>query len=174
MRCFFLVLASCAIAIAADVKTTYAPYRFAPNERWAVTGDGDIGTSQIESGGKLVADFSKGAKWIGISPPDRVLLGNVDRVRLRLSGEGAGHTVHLFLRTHFMTFRKQIGQLSGAREQEIVTDGPPGEGWTWFGGENDGKLHGPLRVGEIRIESGGRRDKLAIEFAGYCYRRPHA
>jgi hypothetical protein len=25
-------------------------------------------------------------------------------------------------------------------------------GWEWSGGENDGKLHGPLRLGEIRFE----------------------
>ena len=170
MRHSFLALASATIAIAipaaalaADVKTAYVPYRFAPSERWAVTGSGDIGSSRIEGDGKLMADFSKGAEWIGISPPDRVLLGYVDKVRLRLSAHSAGYTVRLLLRTHFMTFQKQIGTLSGSRQQEIATDGPPGEGWTWFNGENDGRLHGPLRVGEIRIESGDRRDRLVID-----------
>ena len=45
----------------------------------------------------------------------------------------------------------------------LAIDAPPGPGWQWFDGENDGKLHGPVRVGEIRVESGGRRDKVTLE-----------
>ena len=41
--------------------------------------------------GKLIADFTRGAKWIAIAPPDRVFLGNV-----------AGHPVSTVLRTHLI------------------------------------------------------------------------
>ena len=146
----------------ADVKTSYVPYHFEPAEQWTVAGSGDIGATRFDGSKRLVVDFSRGADWVSLRPPDRALLGSVDRVRLRLNSGVRGHAVHLLLRTHFMTFRKAIGDLSGG-PQEISTDGPPGPGWTWFGGENDGKLHGPVRVGEIRIESGGRKDTFDLE-----------
>ncbi len=43
-------------------------------------------------------------------------------------------------------------------DEVYVTDGPPGSGWSWSGGENDGKIHGPLRLAEIRVENNGQND----------------
>jgi len=108
-------------------------------------------------------DFSRGASWLGMSPPDMSLLGKVDKIRLRARGTAKGHPVHLLLHTHFMTFHRVIGEFSGEGEQEIATNGPPGPGWQWYAGENDGKIHGPLRVGEIRLEAAGQKDRCKLE-----------
>ena len=92
-------------AVGPTVSTSYTPYRFAAREGWRVLGGGDIGASRID-GGKLTLDFTHGAQWIAIAPPDRVLLGNVGKVRIRLRSNTAvaGHPMRLTLRTHFMNF----------------------------------------------------------------------
>jgi len=62
-----------------------------------------------------------------------------------------------------MTFQKTIGEFAAEGEQELVTDGPPGPGWEWHGGENDGKIHGPLRLAEIGHASEGKTDVCQLE-----------
>jgi len=144
------------------VETSYVPYRFDPGESWTTKAEGDPGETKLD-GKTWTLDFSKGAKWISLVPPDTALLGDVGRLRLKVRGAAGGHSVHLYLNTHFMTFHKKAGEFSGAGEQELVIDAPPGPGWQWFGGENDGKLHGPLRLGEIRLEANGHAGKSALE-----------
>ncbi len=143
-------------------RTSYTAYRFTATENWHLRSSGNAGATQWKAPAWSL-DFSQGASWLGISPPDMSLLGKVDKIRLRARGTAKGHPVHLFLRTHFMTFHKVIGEFSGEGEQEIATDGPPGPGWQWFAGENDGKIHGPLRVGEIRLEAAGQKDRCNLE-----------
>jgi hypothetical protein len=164
MKFFFLaLLAPFALSGAAQVSTSYTPYRFAAAEGWRLTSRGDAGASRLE-GGKLVLDFSRGAEWIGIAPPDRVLLGNVGKVRLRVRGASAAHPLHLYLRTHFMKFHRTVAVTAGAEEIEI--QGPPGPGWQWMDGENDGRIHGPMRLAEIRFEANGVRDRVEMELSG--------
>ncbi|MRR29738.1 hypothetical protein EG834_05330 [bacterium] len=81
-----------------------------------------------------------------------MLLGNVEKIRTRFRGSLKGRRARVSLRTHFMTFHKTYADWSG--EKELVIDAPPGPGWTWSGGENDGKIHGPLRLGEIQVQAG--------------------
>ena len=61
-----------------------------------------------------------------------------------------------------MTFEKNIGgpqPVAGeAGVQEFVTAAPPGEGWRWYGGENDGRLHGLLRITRLSLDCTGKRD----------------
>lgn len=151
-----------AFCTVATVSTSYVAYRFESGENWQTRGDGDIGSTKL-AGNRWSIDFSKGARWVAIVPPDRVLLGNVGKIRLRVRGAAQGHPVRIVLRTHFMTFYKVAGELPGAGEQEMVIDGPPGAGWQWMGGENDGRIHGPIRVGEIRLESNGLSDRCELE-----------
>ena len=40
---------------------------------------------------------------------------------------------------------------------------PPAEGWKWYGGENDGKRHGPLRIRGIYLDAAGRKDSGSLE-----------
>jgi hypothetical protein len=149
-------------AVESVAKISYTAYQFTNAEKWQMRSSGDPGSTQWKAPDWSL-DFSRGAPWLAISPPDSSLLGKIDKIRLRARGTAKGHPVHLFLRTHFMTFHKMLGDFSGQGEQEIVTDGPPGPGWQWFSGENDGKIHGPLRVGEIRLEAAGQKDRCTLE-----------
>ena len=155
---------ACRAAVAdTNAAFAYTAYHFAPGEGWQLRGNGDLGATRLE-GRVLHYDFTKGATSIGLGLPDRVLLGRPERLRLRVRGQAKGHPVRVQLRTHFMTFEKVIGELGGAGEMELVFDAPPGHDWRWFGGENDGRLHGPVRLGEIRFEQGGVKDAGRIEW----------
>ena len=143
-------------------ECSYAAYRFVPDEGWGKHSDGNAAETRLD-GPKWALDFSKGARSIGIAPSDRVLIGNVDRIHIRVRGSAKGHPVRLVLHTHFMTFEKAIGEFSGEGEQELMAEGPPGHGWEWHSGENDGKIHGPLRLGAIEFLANGHPDKCDVE-----------
>ena len=143
-------------------RASYPAYRFAPEEGWHTRADSNAGTTRLDSR-TWTADFSHGARSLSLGVPDHVLLGTVDRIRLRVRGSSKGHPVRLVLRTHFMTFQKTIGEFTGDGEQELVTDAPPGPGWEWYGGENDGKIHGPLRIGEIGLGGGTNTGPCDLE-----------
>ena len=108
-------------------------------------------------------DFTKGAKSISISPTRISMLGKVERIRLKVRGTANDHPVHIFIQTHFMTFHKVVGKLSGKDDQELIFDAPPGNGWLWQSGENDGKVHGPFRLMEIRIEGNEIKDECQLQ-----------
>jgi len=152
-----LVMAQEAVA-----RVSYPAYRFEPQEGWHLQADGNSGSSRLE-GRNWTADFSQGARRLSLAVPDHVLLGNVERIRIRVRGSAHGHPVRLVLHTHFMTFHKVIGEFAADGDQELVTDGPPGPGWEWRGGENDGKIHGPLRLGEISLEAGNTNAPCTLE-----------
>jgi hypothetical protein len=149
-------------AAAPQTLTSYVPYQFAADEGWRLIGGGDIGASRFDHG-KLSLDFTRGASWIGLQPPDRVLLGNVGKVRIRVRTTSTAHPAHLYLRTHFMAFNKTAVLNTAPDEQEIVFDGPPGPGWQWAEGENDGRIHGPIRIGKLQFEANGHNDRAEIE-----------
>jgi hypothetical protein len=158
----------------ADPNSTfsYLAYRFAPDEGWHVRGHGELGTTKL-NGHVLSFDFTQGAASIVLSRPDNVLLGRPEKLHLRVRGSAKGHPVRVLLRTHFMNFEKIVGQFRGEGEQELVFDAPPGHDWKWSGGENDGKIHGPLRLGEIDLEQGGVNDSgrlelLSVDIDGSC------
>ncbi len=132
------------------VQVTYSPYRFLPGEGWTLHAHGPGGRSQWE-GRILRLDYSQGAQAFSLVPPERTLPGTIQRLRLRMFGSPRNLPVELYIRTHFMTFHRMCGNLQGDGHLEMDTDGPPGADWEWFGGENDGKLHGPLRLAEIRF-----------------------
>ena len=157
-------LARLAPASAAETNSTFAylAYRFGPDEGWRVRGQGNFGATKLDVRA-LQFDFTQGASAIALSAPDRVLLGKPEKLHLHVRGSAKGHPVRVQLRTHFMTFEKVVGTLDGQGEQELAFDAPPGHDWKWFGGENDGKIHGPLRLGEIRLEAGGLKDSGRLE-----------
>jgi Beta-galactosidase len=146
----------------AVARVSYPAYRFGPEEGWHTRAEGNGGASRLE-GRTWTPDFSQGARWVSLGVPDHLLLGSVDKIRLRVRGNAKGHPVRLVLHTHFMTFQKTIGEFAGDGEQELVTDGPPGPGWEWYGGENDGKIHGPLRLGEIGLQRGSNNAPCTLE-----------
>ena len=127
-----------------------------------MTTEGDWGDSGL-AGKTWSLDFSRGATGIALDPQDRSLLGLPQKIHLRVRGSAKGHPVRLYLATHFMTFHKVIGEFSGSGEQELVADAPPGPGWEWYGGENDGKYHDPLRLVQIRLDANGLKDRPKLE-----------
>ena len=147
-------------AEAPSVKVTYPAYRFEPGEGWWSTASGNGGTTRLE-GRAWRFDFTQGAAWVGLALPEQSLLTRPERFRLQVRGAAKGHPVQVFLHTHFMTFHKVVGEFPASGELTFAA--PPGEGWQWFGGENDGKIHGPLRLGEIRLEANGRADQGTLE-----------
>ncbi len=154
-----------AMSGAGAASERYVPYRFEASENWRMTSGGDAGESRFDRG-RWVLDFSRGAQWIAIAPPDRVLLGTPKTLTLTVRGAAGDHPVRLSLYTHFMTFHGPAAGLAGSGERRIVFEAPPGPGWTWEEGENDGKIHGPLRVAEIRIERGSTGGRTEIELLG--------
>jgi len=136
--------------------------RFGPDEGWRCHAAGPGGTTKLD-GHKLRLDFSQGAPSVTVWPPDASLLGLPQEFRIRVRGSAPGHPVRLRLATHFMSFEKSIGEFAGEGESEIVVTAPPGEGWRWYGGENDGKLHGPLRIGGITFDAADKKGIVELE-----------
>jgi hypothetical protein len=147
---------------AADLGVAYTPYAFEAAEGWRTQAAGNGGRTRLE-GRTWHFDFTQGARSVSLTLPDRSLLSRPERFRLRVRGEAKGHPVYVSLRTHFMTFHKVVGEFTGSGTQELTWAAPPGEGWQWSGGENDGKIHGPLRLGEIRLEANGMTNQGALE-----------
>lgn len=144
------------------VTTEYLAARFSSDEQWRAWTHGDAAATRLD-GRVLHFDFTKGASTVALAPPEFSLLGTPREIRLRVRGKAPGHPVRLQLATHFMTFEKTVGEFNGDPESEIVVPAPPGEGWRWFGGENDGKLHGPLRIRGIFLDAADRRDAGQLE-----------
>jgi len=145
-----------------EVPFSYVVYNFNPGEGWRLAGEGETGNSGIKEK-SLVLDFTKGAKSVSISPTPISMLGRAEKIRLKVKGSANDHPVHIYIQTHFMTFHKVVGKLSGSDEQELVFNAPPGNGWLWKDGENDGEVHGPLRLLEIKIEGNSVRDQCKLE-----------
>lgn len=155
-------LAAAGATGAAEIEVAYIAYRFEPGEEWRTRSQGDPGDTRLE-GRRWHLDFSRAAERLVLTVPDRALLTRPERFRLRVRGEAKGHPVRVALRTHFMTFEKEVGEWTGSGEQELVFEAPPGPGWTWSGGENDGKLHGPLRWASLTLAANGHHDRAELE-----------
>jgi hypothetical protein len=149
-----------------NVQVSYVAYRFAPDEGWRTWTAGNGSTTKLD-GRTWRYDFSRGASAVTLSLPDRSLFTRPERFRLRVRGEAKGHPVRVWLHTHFMTFEKVVGELTGSGEQELVIAAPPDEGWTWHGGENDGKIHGPLRLGGISLQANGVTNTGTLELLDF-------
>ena len=148
--------------IAKEIPFSYIVFNFNANEGWKLTSEGEKGKSSLK-GKTWSLDFTKGAKSISISPTLISLLGTVEKIHLKVRGTAKDHLVHIYIQTHFMTFHKVVGKLSGTDEQELIFDAPPGNDWLWHSGENDGKIHGPFRLMEIKIEGNNIKDEGQLE-----------
>ncbi len=80
------------------------------------------------------------------------LLGTPQELRLTIRRATPGCRLTLHLGSHFMTFGRTLGTLTGG-EQTLVVPAPP-TGWTWWGGSNDGVVRAPLRVARLLVERG--------------------
>ena len=107
-------------------------YHFEPSEGWRTGAAEDGGATKFD-GNRWHFDFTRGATSIGLYGPDRSLLTQPTRFRLKVRGEAKGHPIRVTFQTHFMTFQKVVGELRGTGEQELVFDAPPSEGWQLVG-----------------------------------------
>ncbi len=137
------------------ITSDYVAMQFDATEGWTCVVDGPEGAGALR-GQTLTFDFAKGAKSIGLVPAEISLLGEPLEIRLRLRGSSSGHPLRLRIVTHFLTFERTLGPVDSDKLHEIVVPAPPGEGWRWFGGENDGKLHGPLRITGLFLDAAGK------------------
>ena len=148
---------------AAGVETVeLTAYRFDPAEGWSLRGRGTRQGSWLE-GRTLHYDFTRDARSVEIAPPDHALLGTPLALTIRARNHGGPHSVRLRLATHFMTFEKTLGAFPADGEGEVTTSAPPGGGWSFHSGENDGKIHGPLRITGVVLEKGPRADAGTLE-----------
>jgi hypothetical protein len=145
-----------------EVPFSYVVCNFNAAEGWKLSANGEKGSSGL-IGKNLALDFTKGAKSISISPTPVSMLGRVEKIHLKVRGTTKDHPVHFYIQSHFMTFHKIVGKLSGSGEQDLVFDAPPGNDWLWQDGENDGEIHGPLRLLEIKIEGNNIMDECKLE-----------
>jgi hypothetical protein len=134
------------------ISTEYTYLRFDPSEKWQLRIDGPASAAGLRNK-TLTFDFSTGAKSIGLVPRDVSMLGQPEEIRLRFRGDTAGHRLRLQLLSHFMSFDRTIEPVAGEGLHVVRIPAPPGEGWRFSGGENDGKLHGPLRVAGLFVEA---------------------
>jgi len=147
------------------ITSEHAAVRFSPEEQWCLqVHGGGAGETKLD-GRTWRFDFTKGAKSIGTSPREFSILGMPKEFRIRARGKAPAHPVRVTLATHFMTFEKTVGLFADAADGtcELVFQAPPGEGWTWHGGENDGKIHGPLRPRGIFLDAADRSDAGELE-----------
>jgi hypothetical protein len=145
-----------------EVAFSYIVYNFNAGEGWKLTGVGDKGISELKEK-TWALDFTKGAKSISLSPTPISMLGRVEKIRLKVRGKAKDHNVHIYIQTHFMTFHKVVGKFTDSNEQELIFNAPPGNDWLWKEGENDGEVHGPLRLLEIKVEGNNVKDECKLE-----------
>jgi len=95
-------------------------------------------------------DFSQAATETVVSD-DLSLLGDPRSMRLVFDSDGSGHEVVVTLYSHFQTFERTLGRLDQAGQ--VVLDVPLQGmvGWSHYGGEDDGIVRLPLRLGTVRI-----------------------
>ncbi len=148
-------------AEAAEAMLAYPLEQLVPRTQWWLDAWGDRGASAWD-GATLKLDYTRGASAVLLRFADRALAGAVRKMKITVEGSAPGHPVSLHLRTHFMTFSKTLGEFGGTGRQVLETDGPPGPGWTWSDGENDGKIHGPIRLAELRVAASDRKDTTEL------------
>lgn len=88
------------------------------------------------------------------------LLGRPKALAITLDSPAKGHVLKVRLGSHFQNFERTVGTLAGGRQTFRVP--VPPQGWTYYGGENDGKVQYPLRLSAIILER-GQGDADAIE-----------
>ncbi|MBX7256580.1 MAG: beta-galactosidase [Candidatus Hydrogenedentes bacterium] len=80
------------------------------------------------------------------------LFGKPKEFTLRVRGGVQGNVLKIGLGSHFQIFERTLGTLNGG-EQTFTFPAPP-DGWSYYGGENDGVSRMPLRLSHLTIERG--------------------
>lgn len=128
---------------AAPVETAYTVTEFGDEDGFTAT------ASQLVAG-RWRIDFAKASNVrLGHSIS---LLGSPKSLALTLDSPGKGHVLRMRLGSHFQNFERTVGTLAGGRQTFIIP--MPPDGWTHYGGQNDGKVRPPLRLSAVILERG--------------------
>ena len=92
-----------------------------------------------------------GAGTAHLAAPSTTLLGEPQTLTLRLSTETPGTTVSMRLWSHFQAFDRELGIIKEAGEHQLTAYLGPMTDWKHSGGQNDGAIHGGLRLGEVYL-----------------------
>lgn len=146
-----------------QIEGSYAAASFVSAEEWCCCADEAHAGETCLQGKTWVADFSRGAAVLSLRPRAYTLLGTPVRFVLRVRGTAEGCRLTIHIGTHFMTFCRTSEPLSCDNDHEIVFEAPPGPGWKWYGGENDGQLHGPMRITQLDLLSSGKAEQVELQ-----------
>ena len=136
-----------------EVAAEYLVTDFADGAGFRADGSGRL------SAGVWEIDFAEGSS--ARLSHSLSLLGQPEKLVLKLDCDRAGYVLKMRLGSHFQGFEKTIGVLKGGSESfEIPL--PPAEGWTHSGGENDGKVRYPLRLTGITLERADGAREMAV------------
>lgn len=152
--------------VQSQLNLTHSFRACVPANNWNLNGGGretkltlsPSNESQEQELAELTLDFSGSSRNATLNFPARTLPGVPQHIALKGKGDPRGLKITLHAYTHFMTFFKELSPTLTPEGFEFSTDMPPGNGWGYAGGENDGKIHGPLRLG--RIEWRGSESKI--------------
>lgn len=114
---------------------------------------------------KVVAyDLKAGeVKWVWLGAGS--LFGTPEDILVTADCAGAPVEVLLRCASHFQSFQREAGILGGSGTlRELSVPAPP-EGWEHTGGENDGRLHGPIRIDQLGLRAGkdGAAGRFSLE-----------
>ena len=104
----------------------------------------------------LVADLTKPL------PSSTTLLGDPERLKVVLDTDGSEGEVRVVCASHFQSFEKRLPLPRQGGRRVLETEVPP-RSWRYFGGENDGRLHGPIRLTAVELKGRGRGGVRLLE-----------
>jgi hypothetical protein len=140
--------------VVAHIGTPESPDSSSKREYIVTRFDNEAGLHAYGSGtlkgGQWRVDFS-GRNAAGLYGSIS-FFGAPSRFRLRVRGGSAGNVLVMRLGSHFQGFEREVGVLTG-KPQTFEISAPP-DGWTFGGGENDGKVRYPLRFTGLSLRKG--------------------
>jgi len=95
-------------------------------------------------------------------PPSTTLLGDPEKLKVVLETDGSEGEVRIVCASHFQSFEKILLLPRKSGRRILETEVPP-RSWRYFGGENDGRLHGPVRLTGVEVRGRGRKGVRLLE-----------
>ncbi len=90
------------------------------------------------------------------------ILGRPKALRLTVISDGSGHTLGVICGSHFQGFKRTLGVLDEPGERTFEVPMGDMTSWQHFGGENDGIVRYPLRLGDIMLRKTGPQAEGAV------------
>ncbi len=120
---------------------SYPAARFTADEGWRVRGP--VGC-RLDRGVWVYNLPAPGAQ--AALDADLPIYGDPKKIRLRVLSDGSGNELTIKLGSHFQTFTRSLGTITGKGEQVLEITADNMSEWQYYGGENDGVRRLPLRL----------------------------